>query len=153
MVTRNCTVTNKKCSFFVELTVHLTSGGNATANQVVATATHSDCLFGKPISFECNSIESEIIEGRTKEVERSLLLYPSPTYEDFIHLNYSSSQSGTASIILYGMNGQIMAQHQTYLQFGDNKLEIDLEDFPSGVYVLKLMQGQQIENAKFTILR
>ncbi|MEL6942186.1 MAG: zinc-dependent metalloprotease, partial [Bacteroidota bacterium] len=137
----------------VQLSVSLVAD---ISDDIITTleADYSNCLFGQAIAFECVSIEESAIERRSAMLINELELYPSPTYDNFVHLNYNNvSISSQATIMIYNLNGQLQKQQIWQLTEGKNQLTLNLEGFSSGIYWLKLMDGQEMKQVKFGVVR
>jgi len=116
-------------------------------------ADYSSCLFGQSVSFECQTLEENEIEGRNELINNLLELYPSPAYDDFVHLNYNTTRTNQATIAIYNLDGRLQKQQVWQLEKGENQLTLNLEGFASGIYLLKLMDGEKIRQVKFGVIR
>ncbi|MEN0047125.1 MAG: zinc-dependent metalloprotease [Bacteroidota bacterium] len=136
----------------VELAVTLTTG-TSDETSLILEADYSNCLFGQTVAFECQILEESQVEGRNQLITNSLELYPSPTYDDFVHLNYTSRQTNQAIIAIYNLNGQIQKRQVWQVAQGENQLTLNLKGFASGIYWLQLMDGEEMQQVKFGVIR
>ncbi|MEM8525721.1 MAG: zinc-dependent metalloprotease [Bacteroidota bacterium] len=137
---------------FVDLSVSL-AAGNGEEISLNLQADYSNCLFGQAVAFECPTFEESEMEGRNQLVSNVLELYPSPTYDNFINLNYTTAQSNRAAIAIYNLNGQLQKQQVWQVVKGENELTLNLEGFASGIYLLELMDGEEVKRVKFGVVR
>jgi len=71
-------------------------------------------------------------------------VYPNPV-KDLVTLNFHSDQSGEIQIRLYNILGtEVKKWEPTFIGAGDQKLELDLSTFKTGVYILKCTKADQI---------
>ncbi|KYG72804.1 S8 family serine peptidase [Roseivirga echinicomitans] len=76
-------------------------------------------------------------------LENQVLVYPNPTSDSFINLVFPDGfLSESVSVSLVDMNGQQLNSFQIEPQLNNNRVQIDLTNRMSGVYILKI-DGQR----------
>ncbi len=101
------------------------------------------------------SVNTIIITGLSTFVKSDLKmnsfkanLYPNPT-TDWCHLNFSLSEKEKLIIELYQVNGAFLKSfcNKVY-EAGNQTIELDMNDLPSGVYLIKLASNSERETIK-----
>jgi hypothetical protein len=80
--------------------------------------------------------------------ESKLNLYPNPT-DDVINLDFSLDKNETIEISIMDLTGQVILIQERSLFAGNQKLQISVDDFISGFYIIQLKHGQNLQNKKF----
>ena len=71
-------------------------------------------------------------------------VYPNPV-KDLITVDLQSAVSGPIHISLINILGsEVKKWDEFFLQQGDQKLKLDLSQFKSGMYILKIVQQDQV---------
>ncbi|HEY3372794.1 MAG TPA: T9SS type A sorting domain-containing protein [Prolixibacteraceae bacterium] len=70
-------------------------------------------------------------------------LYPNPV-KDLLTVDLRSAQSGDIQISLINILGTEVKKWDEFLPQGDQKLRLDLSQFKSGMYILKIIQQNQV---------
>lgn len=71
-------------------------------------------------------------------------VYPNPA-KDLITLELQSAQPGTIQVTLINILGtEVKKWDEFYLNEGEQKLRLDLSEFKSGVYILKIVKQNQV---------
>jgi len=68
----------------------------------------------------------------------ALSIYPNPT-EGPATLDVNSSVSGTANVEIYNVAGVLVSSRSESIRIGANRVSLDMEALPSGVYLVKTM--------------
>jgi dienelactone hydrolase len=89
-----------------------------------------DTVLNERVDF----CEYEIILSTVKPAEKNFLIYPNPTIGD-IHIVHDCS-GADIEITVYDLTGQ-------KLMIFENQLEINIEKLPSGMYLLRLNEGNR----------
>ncbi len=80
-----------------------------------------------------------------------LKTFPTPANE-FIHVSYNLNSSGPVEIRIYDMNARLHHFDKSeYLLPGSYKGVINTSDWPSGTYVLQLIQQEKVQSLKFLV--
>lgn len=108
-------------------------------NYTVTGSTAAGCSRAKSISivvFACTGID-EASAGST-----GVSVYPNPS-DGLLNLKFESLQNNTA-IDLYDATGRLVLSHKATGQ----ELQLDLSDYASGLYYIKVKSGQAVETLK-----
>lgn len=71
-------------------------------------------------------------------------VYPNPV-KDLITLDLQSAQPGTIQVTLINILGtEVKKWNELYLNQGEQKIKLDLSEFKSGVYILKIVKQDQV---------
>lgn len=89
---------------------------------------------------------SPIFNGGCSGAAMPFVVYPNPAH-DFATARLSVRQAGNALISVYGINGQLISQHDWTLQIGLNSFELPgMAVLPTGSYVVTvLLNGQKMQ--------
>jgi hypothetical protein len=72
-------------------------------------------------------------------------VYPNPA-KDLITLDLQSAQPGTIQVTLINILGtEVKKWNEFYLNPGEQKIKLDLSEFKSGVYILKIVKQDQVK--------
>jgi len=77
------------------------------------------------------------LEIEEQQVILQLNVYPVPT-SGIAELYLNSKESQSARLEIYDLNGQLLESETAELVGGENRLQIDLTDYPSGNYLVRL---------------
>lgn len=75
-----------------------------------------------------------------------LKVYPNPAHDQVI-LELPTSEIGDNKIELYNASGQQLLQQD----WQNSRLELDLNDYPAGVYWVKVVAGNAMQTQRFVI--
>ncbi len=83
-------------------------------------------------------------------LNKTLKAFPNPSKEGEVQLSFTLPESGTYSIRVYNLSGQVVrtVPEQSGLA-GENILEMDLENLNSGVYIIELRSKSSFGQIKF----
>ncbi len=148
------------------------ANGGTTSEQIkynaTTTGTYYVKVYGYNGAYSANSCyklristgstnfrtDGETLATDEQEVEvfaeSALKLYPNPA-SNALTVEYVSATEGDVWMIVYNLSGQRVLQQQTTAVTGGNKQTINTESLSSGVYVLQINNGGQIQHIKFTI--
>jgi CarboxypepD_reg-like domain len=86
------------------------------------------------------------------EVLKITNLY-APRQSPQIELNLSTPKEGQADFVVSDMSGRVVLKHQQPLFKQNNTLILPFDDMPSGMYVLSVRQGVQVDSRKFMVVK
>jgi len=90
---------------------------------------------------------------RQSENELSQLnLFPNPV-KDELNLSWSTETEEAQIITCIDILGQVIWQEQLKFSIGTSTYKIATDQFPSGVYFIRLQQGDKIQSRKFVVRR
>ena len=92
-------------------------------------------LFGT-LSFEVALNGDNDFGGAIEELD----IYPNPV-EDMLYLSIKANGDGVTNVKLYSLVGQIVYEEQVTLSSGTQRLELPLNNLPSGSYILGVADG------------
>jgi hypothetical protein len=87
---------------------------------------------------------------RTPIEERGLRVYPNPT-TGISHIDISADQAGMAEISLINMTGQTLYSSQQFVSKTENTLRLDFLNYPNGLYLLSVKQGESVWTKRLMI--
>lgn len=76
-----------------------------------------------------------------------------PRQSSQIELSLSTPKEGQADLVVSDMSGRVVLKHQQMLFKQNNTLILPFNDLISGMYVLSVRQGVQVDNRKFMIVK
>ncbi|MBV6644321.1 MAG: cadherin domain-containing protein [Cyclobacteriaceae bacterium] len=117
---------------FIEFTVG--AGGTIEDNEFVLEAVVTD-----------EGIQVELVEelGNPKPFLKDIVTYPNPT-KGKLQLSYRvNRQVDNLEAVVYAISGLKMQQHDLNPKFGLQQVEINMEDLPSGLYLLVLSDSDK----------
>ena len=82
----------------------------------------------------------------TKLTNENITIYPNPTKNNIL-IKFTKLQRATIKI--YNLFGKLLFEKN----LSQNNIEIDLSLYPDGVYLIQLLQNNQIQNKKITLIR
>ena len=78
-----------------------------------------------------------------------MLTYPNPSNSNTT-LSFELNKGGAVDVAVYSITGRLVKQiKKSNMPAGENELFIDSEDFPAGIYIIKLESGKQSQSVKF----
>jgi hypothetical protein len=80
--------------------------------------------------------------------ENNLNVYPNPT-DDIINLDFSLDKNETVEIRIMNLTGQVILEQEQILSAGNQKIQISVDDFISGFYVIQLKLEEDLQSKKF----
>ncbi|MFZ1615771.1 MAG: T9SS type A sorting domain-containing protein, partial [Flavobacteriales bacterium] len=75
------------------------------------------------------------------KVTREFSLYPNPTAGDVL-LEYTSEGDGQVEIAVMDAVGKTVYNNSTLVAAGDNSIELALPELPNGLYLLRVVDGE-----------
>lgn len=81
----------------------------------------------------------------------SITVYPNPAHSS-ANISITSSEAGTARVLMYDAKGRLVKQLQKTIVTGRNQIALDVSALPAGVYLLLVQNGateQKITLQKF----
>lgn len=125
-----------------------------TLNADGCTSTFSVTINLMNGQFWGNSAPSAIVlfpssTEQREQVEDKYSLYPNPAGASVNFVwEKKSQQSGTANLSLQSMAGQLVWESEQVLVPGKHQLQIPLTNMPTGMYLLKVVDGDQLQTLK-----
>ncbi|MCS6906073.1 MAG: fibronectin type III domain-containing protein, partial [Bacteroidia bacterium] len=77
----------------------------------------------------------------------SIRIYPNPT-QSTSNLSFTASNYATATIYLVDVTGRLLLEKSILVQEGYNEIELDLSALPTGIYWIRLQQGETTQVVK-----
>lgn len=131
---------------YYEVVDTVTSGGNLNAGGILnsggtlnSPTTLTDTLCNSCLEFRLPE-SGELLKGIQLDV------YPNPATE-FIHVQLEGKLQNGALLQLFDLNGQIL--YQSILS--SNYINISCGSYPAGIYLMKVINGNDNINVKFII--
>jgi|GEM_PF-3025439 len=95
------------------------------------------------VAQEVTPVQEKLVDDATHEIN----VYPNPT-TDYIKLSQYLDQEQSVKLIIYGMDGKQYVQHDWQLVEGDNELQLDVNQLPRGMYLLKVISDEGVIHKK-----
>jgi len=73
--------------------------------------------------------------------EQNLLYYPQPCNSDLI-LSFAALESGNYTLEFIGLDGKLVQQRNIWLNQGENQIQLDLTNVPTGNFIAILRKGK-----------
>lgn len=115
----------------------------AAVQSYSATATWSTnvpaCIAVNPSG---DIVNRKMIGTPEKQLEEDVLIYPNPLEGNVLNIRMSSSSDTNGEIYLYDVNGRLVEVKNTFLNRGENNVQVDLSQrLTSGqVYIVKIVE-------------
>ncbi len=121
---------------------------------------HGDNLGTCGATLPCGSLNSIVHPSNgaataihTKEGEIGMTVYPNPAQNE-VNVTLENITEGDATILILDITGKVMSNTQQRFSEGYNALTLDVKDFSSGLYYIKVqMQGEQPIVQKLQIIQ
>lgn len=94
-------------------------------------------------SYSYSNIKSASIFGKN-----SAYIYPNPT-SGFLNLNINSNTADNMSFDVINISGKVILNKNLRLVEGENSIEINISDFPVGVYSILFNSGIDLPTMRF----
>jgi hypothetical protein len=127
-------------------------------HNVTANETYNYCVvarYGDDCESAQNALCKEITVTSTAvgEMENNIVIYPNPTTGQLRITNYVAGQArndaGITNIEIFDMMGKSVIQFVTLNLIQDNySTEIDLRQFPAGMYMMRITIGDETTSRK-----
>jgi len=78
--------------------------------------------------------------------------YPNPTNAS-VHFQITSSMDTYLDIIFYNITGNIVLKNRYALKSGINSITQDLNDLPSSIYIIHLINDQKDNKRKLILMK
>ncbi len=121
----------------------------ADDSEDVAEADEDNNLAVIPLIFS-NTEGSEQTNAAENDLTNTLMLYPNPV-EDVLHIAIPEQILGTPSIEVLDVNGRLLMYREAK-QF-DTTVEVDVSDWPGGVYFVQLNTAEGTQHTQRFIKR
>ncbi len=107
---------------------------------------------GEPISklYSNGKIATSLPEIALAQ-EPLLRLYPNPTSDGHVTLEFVSPQANSIHISMMDTQGRILFQEDRLVTLGQNRIQVDYGQLPSGVYLLRVDDGQHTSTVKMLV--
>lgn len=136
---------------FMVLDIQHPSGGNNTTQLDVAgnaVTMNADATLIIALNNKWG-VPAVGLENKNKIASFGLKnLYPNPS-ADGITMLLHSDKNAEATIEIYDVRGKQIRKASNNLTKGDNKLEVDIELLPEGLYYIKIVSGSDIISGSF----
>jgi|GEM_PF-6319716 len=76
-------------------------------------------------------------------------LYPVPV-TDLLNIDYITEIDQEVHISIFDIGGKLITTHNTNATAGINTVSVDMHNLPSGTYILRIENGAEVVNKKFT---
>jgi hypothetical protein len=92
-------------------------------------------------SLKAGTVSDRISDAQSFSIDKA---YPNPV-KDLITLDLQSAQPGNIQVFLINILGtEVKKWDEFYLNQGEQKIKLDLSQFKSGVYILKIVKQDQV---------
>jgi hypothetical protein len=80
-------------------------------------------------------------------------LFPNPS-NDILNINYNLKDNAAVTVEIFNLEGKRMNTTSSPVekQSGSNSEMVDVKNYPSGIYFMKLTAGNAVETRKFTVV-
>jgi hypothetical protein len=125
--------------------VSVTFNGSGGTISVVQTST-SNCQ-SNPVNLFVDCVLS-IDQLEQQQSQPSISLFPNPVKET-INLRIERMESTVFGIEIADLNGRIIYRLDNQYNSSDYQTSIDVSQFPTGMYFVRIISNKQVSNAKF----
>jgi bacillolysin len=149
---RTVTIThNNKAT--TNITYHLKVNGSSTAFSSSSSYRLLASASSVAYPFSEYFFSGRIHNGPVEETKKNnMTVYPVPA-RDVITLRYHAVSTGKVDIQLVDLSGRILKTQRNDVAIGENVLYVNVSSTSSGIFVVKTIQGDLINNAKIEIIK
>jgi hypothetical protein len=97
--------------------------------------------------FTINVIQSGTLSNNVSLAEKEIAVYPNPT-NDIATVSFMSHQSDKLTLRVTDLTGKVLEQKVISSSIGQQKIQVDLSEFPQGLYLIGLEQNGSRSYAK-----
>ena len=85
--------------------------------------------------------------------EKSILLYPNPTFDKTVNFAINSAYGGSVIVNFFSITGLIVRKEKMILNIGDNLKTFKLNEFTKGIYLLRITDnnGNEVATQKLLV--
>jgi hypothetical protein len=87
--------------------------------------------------------------GTESDLAIGIQLFPNPIHQNSLHLEYQTPTNGKILIKIYDYLGREQALLFRNVTQGNNPFYFELNNLASGVYILQIIQDQEVNQVKF----
>lgn len=109
-------------------------------------------IFLDDINIYQGAPSNDVIANLTNEEWLEMELFPNPA-QDVLNIQFSSSNSELMNVGVLDASGRVLKEFGIHAQSGNNLVMIDVNDFASGVYVVRITQNGKSSLKKLVIQR
>ena len=118
-------------------------GEGFTADYGADFFAHIDCQLDTSNAFSSRELESmrkNQVADESIPMNNSVVIFPNPVINNLLNIQFELDQSSSVEIILYYIQGSEI-HHISAKEFdkGKHKQVLDLSDYPSGIYIVKVL--------------
>ena len=92
----------------------------------------------------------EIVLNLSEEEIIDFTVYPNPV-QDQLNLSFSQQTGGNSTVLLYDVSGKKIKEHAIQAKTGNNLIMIDTRDVQPGMYMVRLIQGNNSRTKKVIV--
>ncbi len=100
-------------------------------------------LFIFTLALGTSLAQNSFARFNTAEVVVNLSVYPNPSTTGDFSVKFDSEESKLINIKVYNLIGREVYREQISTQAGSQKTSFNLRNFPKGVYMLEVSDGNQ----------
>ncbi|MCZ4407661.1 T9SS type A sorting domain-containing protein [Cryomorphaceae bacterium 1068] len=97
--------------------------------------------------FNINVIQPGTLSDNIDFAEKEIAVYPNPT-NDLTTISYQSDRSEELTLRVTDLTGKVLKQRVLSSSIGQQKIQVDLSEFPQGIYLIGLEQKGSSSYAK-----
>ena len=137
---------------FVELTKE--SGSNDVQKETSYQYEDNDPFVGtnyyrvKHQNFE-GGIKKTISIAVTYSLDANAVISPNPLPTDYLNLAYIAPKEGELRVVVTDAGGKLLINKTFSVSGGSNNLEINTKMLPSGIFILRTIQDENVRTEKF----
>ncbi len=136
-----------KQQYSYNLSAFAAGSASPQSNMIFRFVFHSDAAEN---GFDGAIIDNFVIEtalGTNQNELNNLSVYPNPTNGN-VTVSFQSNATDNVSLALYDVQGRLIRSNVAASVVGNFEYTMNLSDFPTGVYLLKISQGDLTYNKK-----
>lgn len=106
--------------------------------------------IGASLEEVANDVHNKTAVEVVEETEKVLIISPNPASES-VNINYQGTSSSKVDLVIYDMLGNFVYSQTENVSDGNFFKTIDTFNFRSGVYIVSINDGTQVQNQKLII--
>ena len=109
-------------------------------------------IVTKEVYQSANSVGTVLSVDGVNNIKDGIFVYPNPSVDGLTYVKFNLNNTSNVSLNIYNSLGQVVETlNSSSLVVGTNEIQINTENYPTGVYTVKINDGNYSVTEKFVI--